>query len=282
MRLKTQPGLLLRRDKPAALPFLKWAGGKQYLLPWLRQIVPPFTGRYVEPFLGGGALFFDVAPRWAVLGDTNAELINCYQVVQESVELLIQELATYQADEAKYYEIRALDPDGMHAVARAARTIYLNRTCFNGLYRVNKRGQFNVPYGRYRNPDVVRESRLRAAARRLSGATLVADSYASTVGTHSAAGDFVYLDPPYHPLGNYSDFNRYTTEPFTPADQQNLAQTMAALSAKGCWVMASNSDTELTRSLFDNFQIRSVVAPRRISSNAETRGVVSELLITNY
>lgn len=222
-----------------ASPFLKWVGGKTQLLPALLDYVPAHFNTYIEPFVGGGALFFALQPAKAVLADSNQELINCYTVVRDRVEELIAILSTYTYSEEFYYALRSEVP--LDAVLRAARMIYLNRTCFNGLYRVNKKGQFNVPFGRYENPLICDANKLRAASYALRNVELRCSNYQETLETCAKPGDFVYIDPPYHPVSQYSDFKRYTAEFFYADDQRALSEKVKKLAHHGCSVVVSNS-----------------------------------------
>jgi DNA adenine methylase len=207
---------------PPPAPFLKWAGGKRQLLERILQVVPGEMDTYYEPFVGGGALFFALAGarrfRRAVLADANRELILCYEAVRDDVDGVIRALRPHRYDRRIYYQVRAQDPARLSAAARAARLIYLNRCGYNGLYRVNSRGLFNVPFGRYRNPVICDEIKLRAAAAALQSATLVCQDFAVTVAA-ATPGDFVYLDPPYVPLSPTSSFTAYAQRGFDAAEQ---------------------------------------------------------------
>jgi len=264
----------------ALRPFLKWAGGKAQLVPDLRRHLPAAFGRYFEPFLGGGALFFAAQPRRATLADCNADLIEVYRVVQGDVEALIERLGRWPHSRADYYAARAQDPAALTPVERAARFIYLNRTCYNGLYRVNRQGRFNVPFGRYTNPRICDTDTLRAASHALRRANLrVADFAAST--RQAGAGDLVYCDPPFDPLSKTALFTSYTAGGFGADEQARLARTCADLAARGCRVLVSNSDTPLIRDLYRDFCIVELQARRAINRNANGRGPVTELLIFN-
>jgi DNA adenine methylase len=262
-------------------PFLKWAGGKTRLLPALRKSSPQRFNRYFEPFLGGGAFFFDSLPSDAVLGDSNPELINCYQVVREKPRELIAYLSKLRINEAEFYRLRELRPEELAPVVRAARLIYLNKTCYNGLYRVNRQGRFNTPYGRHSNVTLVDPNNLIAASVALRRAQLICADFASVLET-ARKGDFVYLDPPYVPVGKFSDFKRYTKDQFYEADQERLATRFRELSAKGCSVLLSNSFNEKTAKLYSRFFQRTVKMPRFVNCKGEGRGHVDELLISNY
>lgn len=268
----------------AAGPIVKWVGGKTKLLPELERRIPTSFRRYHEPFLGGGALFFHVAPRAALLADGNAQLIGCYQAVRDDVDGVIAALAAHRDShsEGYYYAVR----DGWNRATRttpaqrAADFIYLNKTCYNGLWRVNSRGGFNVPAGRYVNPAILDAERLRAASGLLAGAQLRAAPFEAVVDD-AWRGDFVYFDPPYHPLSSTADFTSYTAGGFDASDQERLASAFARLDERGCAVMLSNSDTPFTRKLYARWKVERVYCPRAVNSRADRRGTVAEILVTN-
>jgi DNA adenine methylase len=264
-----------------ARPFLKWAGGKRQLLPAIRKATPRAYVRYLEPFVGGGAVFFDLSPARAILSDANAELINCYEVVRGRVDDLIATLRGHVYDKDHFYRVRAIAPESLDEVARAARTIYLNKTGFNGLYRVNKSGIFNVPFGRFKNPNICDEPTLRACSARLAGVSLRCRPFEAVL-SEAEAGDFVYFDPPYVPLSRTSNFTAYHDLKFVLEDQERLACAFETLSARGTWVMLSNSDVEWVRARYARFNVRDVFAPRSVNSVVSARGLVRELLVTNY
>lgn len=277
---------------PAA-PFVKWAGGKKKLLAQYQAYFPPNFGRYIEPFIGGGAVFFHLynqgrlADKPVVLIDHLGELINCYRVIQGQVEELILVLQAHEAhksDADYFYEVRDWDRSPGYAqrsdVERAARFIYLNRVCYNGLYRVNRRGQFNVPFGRHRNPKVCDADNLRAVHAALQGVTLLCADFDVCLA-RAEPGDLVYLDPPYHPLSATAHFTSYTSNSFGVEDQKRLAHLFRELDRRGCRVMLSNSHTELVRELYDGYEQVQVQAARAISSKAKGRGAIPELLIVN-
>ena len=266
-------------------PFLKWVGGKGQLLDQLRPLLPAAPWRrYFEPFVGSAALFFALRPAEATLSDVNRELVDCYVAVQKHVERLVKALEEHEYDEALYYSVREQDPATLDLPTRAARTIYLNKTGYNGLYRVNRAGRFNVPFGRYtnpgfRSPDSV--DNLRACSRSLRGAKLAVRDFGQVV-RHASKGDFVYFDPPYVPLSDTSDFTSYSAGGFGPAEQQRLAEVVAKLSDAGVLVMLSNSDTPAVRALYAKFRIDVVTASRSINSRATGRGKVREVVVRNY
>lgn len=278
--------------KPPA-PFVKWAGGKGQLLSQFERYLPNAFGRYVEPFVGGGAVFFNLyrqgrlSGKQAVLIDRLEELINVYRAVRDEVEGLIAELRLhepYKLDPDHFYEVRAWDRQADYArrsdLERAARFVYLNRTCYNGLYRVNRRGQFNVPLGRHQNPTICDAENLRAASRALRGVTLLVGDFARCLEV-AGSGDFVYLDPPYHPLSNTANFTSYTSTDFGLQDQQRLARTFRELDRRGCQIMLSNSATGSIRDLYGGYEQIEVQAVRSISCKGDERGALSELLVMN-
>lgn len=277
---------LIRGPVAEAGPFLKWAGGKRQLLPHLLQRVPHLhEGRYHEPFVGGGALFFALCGtgrlgrKGARLADVNPELINCYLVVRDQVEALIRLLLLHQNEESYYYRIRALDPRTLDPVQRAARLIYLNKTCFNGLFRENSRGIFNVPFGRYAKPRVCAADDLRAASAALRGVAIELSPF-EAVGRCARRGDTVYFDPPYMPVSATSSFTGYSAGGFDEDAQIRLALLAASLAERGVNVLLSNSVAPLIQQLYQGFQIEEVQASRAINSRSDRRGKVSELLIS--
>ncbi len=272
-----------------ARPFIKWAGGKTQLLPELLRRLPAAFGRYHEPFIGSAALFFQLQAqgrlRGAVLSDTNPELIELYTVVRDAPEELIaalQEHAAHCLDREYYYAVRSWDrqPSWRQraAVERAARMMFLNKTCFNGLHRVNRRGQFNVPFGRYAKPTVCDGANLRAASAALQDAELLVDDFAGVVG-RAAAGDLVYFDPPYVPSSTTASFTAYTRHAFGAEQHERLAQVFRRLTERGCTVVLSNSATPLVQELYAGFPMTRVVARRAINREATKRGTVHELIV---
>ena len=264
-------------------PFLKWVGSKRQLRPELRKHVPSFK-RYFEPFVGGGALFFDLEPSIAFLGDQNSRLVTTYKGVRDHVEDVIMLLKTYPYEKEFYLAMRAKDIDDFQkygAVEVAAWFIYLNRTGFNGVYRVNKSGGFNVPFGKYTNPVICQEDALRAASKALQRVKLVMGDFELTT-TSARAGDFIYFDPPYVPVSATADFTAYTSDGFGAADQIRLRDYARALAKRGVHVVLSNSDTEPVRDLYSSkpFVIHEVQARRSVNSNIAKRGKVGELIIT--
>ncbi len=271
---------------PLARPFLKWAGGKTQLLQQLARFYPPkgSVGRYIEPFLGSGAVFFHfkamVEPRRVLLWDNNRELIDSFKAVQDNVGQVIKLLSRYREQHSKDFFLAMREKRPKSPAAIAARLIYLNKTCFNGLYRVNSRGIFNVPFGKHRNPGLFNEACLRQAAAQLAGAKIEAADF-RLLELEAKAGDFIYFDPPYHPRSKTSYFTAYTRELFGRAEQEKLAALYRVLDRKGCLLMLSNSDTPLIRELYGDFDIREVSARRMINSRADRRGAIRELLVLN-
>ncbi len=264
-------------------PIVKWAGGKSRLLAELQKRSPKNYRRYFEPFVGGGALFFRTAPQAAILGDQNPDLINLYRCVAWNVEAVIRKLVTLRRAHCKdhYYKMRERwngAGRNLPDIARAATFIYLNKTCFNGLWRVNSRGHFNVPMGRYDAPKIFDRAQLRKASVLLRSAKLNVGGYQKT--TESArAGDFVYFDPPYQPLSQTASFTSYTSNSFGEDAQAELADYVRHLDRRGIAVLVSNSDTPLTRKLYKGLRVETVSCARAINSKATKRGRVNELLI---
>jgi DNA adenine methylase len=265
-----------------ASPIVKWAGGKSRLLSQYEAYLPAQFKRYFEPFAGGAAVFFWLKgerPAFSAnLSDSNHELINCYQVVQSAPRDLLERLTQMSQDHTTdyYYRVRAEQPGD--EVGRAARLIYLNKTCYNGLYRVNSAGQFNVPIGRYKKPSIVQEEKIWAAHQALQGVTLTTHPFEEAVRS-ARKGDFVYFDPPYQPLNPTSNFTSYTKDSFGEAQQCLLAQVFKRLVQRGCHVMLSNSDSEFVQDLYRDFERIEVQAPRFINSNSQKRSAITELLI---
>ena len=270
-------------------PFTKWTGGKRQLLPVIRELIPKTYNRYFEPFVGGGALFFDLAPKDAVINDFNAELINCYQQIKDNPQELIEILKVHQEYNSKeyYLDLRSADRDEridmMSEVQRAARILYMLRVDFNGLYRVNSKNQFNVPYGRYKNPKIVDEELISAISVYLNNNQLeikTGDFEKAVLDVQP--GDFVYFDPPYIPLSETSAFTSYTHEGFSFADQVRLRDAFKRLSDTGAYVMLSNSSSALVEELYKDFNIHYVEATRTNGAKSSSRGKISEIIVTNY
>ncbi len=254
-----------------AKPVLKWAGGKTQMLGDLLPKVPTSYRRYIEPFFGGGAMFFALQPENAIIADSNPELINMYQKVAGQVEDVIQCLKRYENTSEMFYAVRSQEWTALSKAEAAARTIFLNKTCFNGLYRVNRQGQFNVPYGKYKNPKICDEDGLRAASAALKKADIICGDYLFVLEHYAQPGDFVFLDPPYLPVSEYADFKRYTKEQFYEEDHVELAKMIMALHERGCYVILTNSNHPLVHELYAPFNIDVIQTKRHISCNGGTR-----------
>lgn len=252
-------------------PLLKWAGGKKQMLEILMKEVPRRYNKYIEPFVGGGALFFALNNKNSVISDSNEELINVYKMVASNVEDVIELLQEMQNTEDFFYDVRKRDLAKMTNIERAARFIYLNKTCFNGLYRVNKKGEFNVPYGKYTNPNICDEENLRNASLFLQDVKIVHGDYKTVLREYAQAGDFIFLDPPYLPISKYSDFKRYTKEQFYEEDQRELAEEVHRLHELGCHVLLTNSNHPLVHELYSSYEISVHNTKRNISSNSKSR-----------
>jgi DNA adenine methylase len=262
-------------------PPVKWAGGKGQLLWQLAPLFPSEYHVYHEPFIGGGAVFFHLLPERACLIDKNNELINCYLVIRDNLDALIDDLKQHVNEAEYYYRARAADPEQMDAVSRASRFLFLNKTAFNGLWRVNRQGRHNVPFGRYKNPKILDEPNLRLVHAALKKAEIVSGDFAKVL-EHAERDDFVYCDPPYDPLSETAHFTSYTSDAFDTGDQERLSEVFKLLDERGCRVMLSNSDTGLITRLYSAFDIQVVQARRAINCQADKRGPITELVIRNY
>lgn len=265
-------------------PFIKWVGGKTQLLPELVKRVPKTMDRYYEPFLGGGALFFRLQPEQAILTDINSDLVSLYRVIRDSVEALIEDMDQHVYDKDYFYRLRSVDRTSAYKtwtdVQRASRLIYLNKTCYNGLYRVNSKGQFNVPFGRYTNPTILNADNLRACSRALQGTAIALTDFRA-VSDAARPGDFVYFDPPYAPLSATANFTGYTKDGFDRDMQYALRDLCRDLDRAGVQFMVSNSSAPLVLDLYDEFTVDLVYATRLINSKAGGRGKIPEVLVTN-
>jgi len=260
-------------------PFLKWVGGKRQLLEKLRERIPAEFGTYHEPFVGGGALFFALRPAAAVLSDTNTQLIRAFRGVQQDVERVIARLQEMPISRDFFLALRKHPVDEQSDTEVAAWMIYLNKTAYNGLYRVNRRGEFNVPFGRYENPRTCDPENLRACSQALGGASLFVEDF-SAVLHRAKRGDLVYFDPPYIPVSVYSNFARYTAEQFRLPDHQRLRDVALELKARGVHVLISNSVAPEVFSLYEtHFKIERLRATRFVNSNPHGRGKVIETLM---
>lgn len=282
-----QRGAPTSSEAERAGPFLKWVGGKGKLRSRLEALLPPGVEqrRHVEPFVGGGALFFSRAPKRALLCDINHDLVQTYVAVRDELDSVLRQLMRLARghDRDAYYEARERYNKHAHAstAERAALFIYLNKTCFNGLYRVNKRGHFNVPMGRYEKPAIADAPTLKAASKRLARADIRCTPFEALI-KEVKPGDFVYLDPPYEPLSRTSSFTAYAQNGFTRDDQTRLRDVFRELDRRGSKLMLSNSDVPFIRELYQGYQIDQVLVPRAVSCAANRRGPVPELIIRNY
>lgn len=268
-------------------PFLKWAGGKRRLLSEIRRYVPEKFNIYFEPFLGAGAVLFDLQPAKAVVNDINSELINVYKVIRTDVATLIADLAKHKNEKEYYYRLRDVDrTDGffsLSTVERASRVIFLNKTCYNGLFRVNSQGHFNVPFGAYKHPQIVNEPVLQAMHHYLrdNDITIINTDFETAV-TQATKDDFIYLDPPYEPVSQTAYFTGYSLNGFGREQQIRLKQVFDDLNRRGCRVLLSNSATPFILDLYKDYFLVTVSASRAINSNALKRGKVDEILVMNY
>ncbi len=262
-------------------PFLKWAGGKSKLIEQYIPYFPKDFQTYYEPFLGGGAVFFYLRPKNAVITDINSDLINAYRCIRDNLEQLIPLLEKHQQRHSKEYYYQVRSHLATTEVERAARLIYLNKTCFNGLYRENSKGVFNVPIGKYKNPTICNSNLLRSVAVILQSAQIEVRPFEAVVD-YAKSDDFVYFDPPYYPLSPTSNFTAYSRYSFNEYEQIKLKSTFAELAERGVKVMLSNSDCPFIRELYSNFRIHEISAARAINSDAEKRGKITEVLVVSY
>lgn len=273
-----------------ARPFLKWAGGKRQLLPAIAKYIPAKYQEYYEPFIGAGAVLFALQPNHSTIADTNSELINCYRVIKEQPEELLTLCQQHQENNSKeyYYQLRQQDRQDdfqdRSPVERAARIIYLNKTCFNGLFRVNSSGQFNVPYGRYKNPVIANPEIIRTISTYLNRAKvrILNDDFERAVAG-ARKGAFIYFDPPYHPLSDTSSFTGYSMNGFGKTEQERLKNLCDELTDRGCQILASNSAAPWIESLYNDprYEIVEVKATRAINTVSSKRGKIDEVLIHN-
>ncbi len=267
-------------------PFIKWAGGKKQLLGQIDKYLLKNFNKYLEPFVGGGALFFYLLPNKAILIDNNKELINCYRVIQNKIGELINSLKKHKNKKDYFYKIRSIDriPEDFKKltdVERASRTIFLNRCCFNGLYRVNSKGEFNVPFGKYENPKFCDEENLLAVNTILKDIQIINGDFKECLEL-AEKDDFIYFDPPYQPISTTANFTSYTKENFNKEDQVRLFKVYEELDNRGCKVMLSNSYNEFILDLYKKYDLKTVYAKRAINSDASGRGQIKEVLIINY
>lgn len=258
-------------DGTSVKPFLKWAGGKAQLLHELAKLCPNNIRKYYEPFLGGGALFFFLGPKNYLLSDNNPELINLYKCVADHPREIIRNLETMKNEESYFYNIRNKSFFELDKIYAAARTIYLNRTCFNGLYRVNKKGHFNVPYGKYKNPNIVQKEKILLASRLLSSRKIKLMDFREIEKMKFSKDDFIFFDPPYVPAGGYADFKRYTQKQFTYDDHLELAEIFTKLATNKLRLILTNSDTHFVRKLYERHKIITVESKRLINIKSDKR-----------
>lgn len=279
----------MAKNNKLVTPFLKWVGGKRQLMPSIVEHLPEnIKGyKYIEPFIGGGAVLFNLQPKNAVISDFNEELINVYQVIKNNLDELIIDLKKHKNEAEYFYKIRGLDRDvgfkKLTKAQRASRIIFLNKTCFNGLYRVNNAGEFNSPFGRYKNPNIVNEPTLKAVNKFLNSNNIKMKSgdY-SEVLKQADKKCFIYLDPPYHPISESSNFTGYVQGGWNMCDQVDLKTACDELHKKGVKFLLSNSSAEFIKDLYKDYNITIVKANRAINSNGANRGEVDEVLIRNY
>jgi DNA adenine methylase len=266
-------------------PFLKWAGGKRQLLSQMKKSFPIHFNNYIEPFVGGGAVFFHLLPKKAILIDINEVLIDCYKMVKNDVYTLIDSLRNHKNERDYYYKIRNKDRNPkffyeMTKLEKVSRFIYLNRCCYNGLYRVNSKGQFNVPFGRYINPNFCDETNLLAVNKALQNVELIHGSFEICLN-FAKENDFIYFDPPYHPISETSSFTSYTKENFGKESQIKLFNVFKRLDERGCKLILSNSYDPFITELYSDYQIIFLNAKRAINSDATKRGIIKEVLVLN-
>ena len=277
--------VVLEKLKEDTYPIVKWVGGKRQLMYELEINMPKTYNRYFEPFIGGGALFFYLQPDNAYISDMNEELINLYQVVRDNVDELITDLQKHDISKEYFMEIRNIDRTEEYQnwsnIQKASRFIYLNRTCFNGMYRVNSKGEFNVPFGHYKNPRILDENNLINCSNLLQR-TEIKHADFSEILKKVKKGDFVYFDPPYVPLSETSSFTSYTKDGFDMDMQLSLRDVCDELDSIGVKFLLSNSDTQFVNELYENYNIKKVFASRQINANADGRGKITEVLVRNY
>jgi DNA adenine methylase len=275
---------------PLVKPFVKWAGGKRQLVPTILANHLPKNYNlqtYYEPFIGGGALLFSLQPKKAVINDSNAELINCYKIIKNSLDELIEDLKNHKNNEYYYYDIRDWDREknfkSKTEVQRASRIIFLNKTCYNGLFRVNSQGQFNVPFGKYKNPNILDIAVLKAVNKYLNeNQVRILNSDFQEAVKDAKRGDFIYLDPPYDPVSETASFTGYDVNGFNKQEQRRLKEVFDDLNSRGCHILLSNACTEFIEDLYKDYPHTKISAIRAINCNGKKRGKVDEILVKNY
>lgn len=269
-------------------PILKWVGGKRQLMPEIENRIPSEYKNYYEPFLGGASVLIALQPENAFVNDINPELINVYKQVKEHEEKLINSLKKHKNESEYFYEIRSIDRDkklykNLNLIERASRIIFLNKTCYNGLYRVNSRGELNAPFGRYKNPLICDEKNIREISSFFNNSNIEFYNEDFEVFlSRCENGDFVYLDPPYDPVSESSSFTGYSSGGFSRNDQKRLKKICDQLNEKGVYFLLSNSDTDFINELYKEYNIDKVNAKRNINSNGSKRGSVKEVMVRNY
>lgn len=271
------------------VPFLKWVGGKRQLIPEIKKMLPKGIANrpYYEPFIGGGALLFDLQPKQAVINDYNEELINVYCVIRDNPNELIEDLKKHKNTAEYFYEIRSLDRqplfNNLTKVERASRIIYLNKTCYNGLYRVNNAGEFNSPFGKYKNPNIINEPVIKAVSKYLNlNQIQISNSDYEVILRDIPENSFVYLDPPYHPVSETSNFTGYIQGGWNESEQLRLRDICNKLNANGVKFLLSNSASDFIKEIYSAYNIKTVQANRAVNSISSKRGQVDEFLICNY
>jgi DNA adenine methylase len=275
---------------PLVKPFVKWVGGKRQLVPTILANHLPKNYNlqtYYEPFIGGGALLFSLQPKKAVINDSNAELINCYKIIKNSLDELIEDLKNHKNNEYYYYDIRDWDREknfkSKTEVQRASRIIFLNKTCYNGLFRVNSQGQFNVPFGKYKNPNILDIAVLKAVNKYLNeNQVRILNSDFQEAVKDAKRGDFIYLDPPYDPVSETASFTGYDVNGFNKQEQRRLKEVFDDLNSRGCHILLSNACTEFIEDLYKDYPHTKISAIRAINCNGKKRGKVDEILVKNY
>ncbi len=276
------------RKNKLVTPFVKWVGGKRQLINEIHKQLPKNFSRYYEPFVGGGALLFYLQPQKAVINDSNAELINLYEVIKKAPDELIEDLKKHKNEEEYFYKIRSLDRDKdfyreLNNVQKASRIIYLNKTCYNGLFRVNSAGEFNAPFGRYKNPNIVNEVTIKAVSAYFvkNDIRILNKDYKKALA-NIRKGAFVYFDPPYDPISDSASFTGYTKGGFDRDEQERLKSVCDWLDRKGVKFLLSNSATDFILNLYTDYSVEIVYATRAVNSKADKRGKIAEVLVRNY
>jgi len=279
---------MAKRTNKLVTPFVKWVGGKRQLLQDIEQHIPKVFSKYCEPFVGGGAVLFHIQPKNAIINDFNKELVNLYQIIKNNPNELIEDLKKHRNEKEYFYEIRELDRNeniyySLSNIEKASRIIFLNKTCYNGLFRVNRAGEFNTPFGRYKNPNIINDITIKAVSNYLNKSNIIIENkdYEQII-SNLKKGSFVYIDPPYDPVSDSSSFTGYTKSGFDKCEQERLKANCDKLNSKGIKFLLSNSSTNFITSLYKNYNISLVKAKRMINSKSSNRGEITEVLIKNY